>query len=65
MCELAYLYPNAEGIQKEALNQCARELLLAQSSDWLIMQKRELKTILVVLPNYMNKLRQTKLMLPF
>ena len=37
MCELAYLYPDAEGLKKEALNQCARELLLAQSSDWLFI----------------------------
>ena len=37
MCELAYLFPNAEGIKKKALNQCARELLLAQSSDWLFI----------------------------
>ena len=31
MCELANLYPNAKGLKKKALNQCARELLLAQS----------------------------------
>ena len=37
MCELAYLYPDADGIKKDALNQCARELLLAQSSDWLFI----------------------------
>ena len=37
MCELASKFPNAEGLQKEALNQCARELLLAQSSDWLFI----------------------------
>ena len=37
MCELANLYPNAKGIRKKALNQCARELLLAQSSDWLFI----------------------------
>jgi 1,4-alpha-glucan branching enzyme len=34
MCELAYLFPDAKGLKKKALNQCARELLLAQSSDW-------------------------------
>jgi 1,4-alpha-glucan branching enzyme len=34
MRELAERYPNAEGIVRRALNQCARELLLAQSSDW-------------------------------
>ena len=32
--ELAQTYPNAKGIKKQALNQCARELLLLQSSDW-------------------------------
>lgn len=37
MCELASLYPNAKGLRKKALNQCARELLLAQSSDWLFI----------------------------
>ena len=37
MCELANLYPNAKGLKKKALNQCARELLLAQSSDWLFI----------------------------
>ncbi|MBO4816455.1 MAG: DUF1957 domain-containing protein [Clostridia bacterium] len=37
MCELAFLFPNAKGLKKKALNQCARELLLAQSSDWLFI----------------------------
>jgi len=37
MCELARLFPNAKGLKKKALNQCARELLLAQSSDWLFI----------------------------
>lgn len=37
MVELCHLYPNAKGIKKKALNQCARELLLAQSSDWLFI----------------------------
>ena len=37
MVELATSYPNATGIQKAALNQAARELLLAQSSDWLFI----------------------------
>ena len=35
--KLAHLYPNSKGLQREALNQCARELLLAQSSDWLFI----------------------------
>ena len=39
MVELANLYPNAEAGSslEKALNQCARELLLAQSSDWLFI----------------------------
>jgi 1,4-alpha-glucan branching enzyme len=34
MTELANRHPTAEGVLKRALNQAARELLLAQSSDW-------------------------------
>jgi len=34
MISLASDFPRAEGVLKEALNQAARELLLAQSSDW-------------------------------
>ena len=38
MVELANMFPNeSDGIKKDALNQCARELLLAQSSDWLFI----------------------------
>ncbi len=38
MVELAHLFPNEQDkLKKEALNQCARELLLAQSSDWLFI----------------------------
>ncbi len=38
MVELAHLYPNeTNDLKKQALNQCARELLLAQSSDWLFI----------------------------
>ena len=37
MVELINKYPNAKGVQKRALNQAARELLLAQSSDWLFI----------------------------
>ncbi len=39
MIELAGSYPGAEGLLKRALNQAARELLLAQSSDWAFMLK--------------------------
>ncbi|AKL98338.1 glycoside hydrolase family 57 protein [Endomicrobium proavitum] len=34
MTELAKRFPSADGILEMALNQCAREVLLAQSSDW-------------------------------
>jgi len=34
MAELAREHPNARGVLRRALNQAARELLLAQSSDW-------------------------------
>jgi 1,4-alpha-glucan branching enzyme len=34
MVELARRFPDAEGLTARALNQAARELLLAQSSDW-------------------------------
>lgn len=34
MTELARNFPGAEGLLRRALNQAARELLLAQSSDW-------------------------------
>ncbi len=38
MVELAHLFPNEKSsIRRKALNQCARELLLAQSSDWLFI----------------------------
>ena len=38
MVELAHLFPNEKDKTKLlALNQCARELLLAQSSDWLFI----------------------------
>ncbi len=34
MIELAREHPNADGLLRRALNQAARELLLAESSDW-------------------------------
>lgn len=39
MIELARTRPNAIGLEKRALNQAARELLLAQSSDWAFIMK--------------------------
>lgn len=39
LVDLADLYPGAEGIVRRALNQAARELVLAQSSDWAFIIK--------------------------
>ncbi|HOY69014.1 MAG TPA: DUF1957 domain-containing protein [Candidatus Ozemobacteraceae bacterium] len=39
MIELADRNPRAEGTKRRALNQAARELLLAQSSDWAFIMK--------------------------
>jgi len=39
MVELAKAHPHAEGLRRRALNQAARELLLAQSSDWAFIMK--------------------------
>src|SRR6185295_14269992 len=34
MVELAHRYPSADALARRALNQAARELMLAQASDW-------------------------------
>ncbi len=39
MAELAVDFPQAEGLTRRALNQAARELLLAESSDWAFIMK--------------------------
>ncbi len=39
MVELAKTFPRSDGLLRRALNQAARELLLAQSSDWAFMMK--------------------------
>ncbi len=39
MTEQASLRPRAKGLERRALNQAARELLLAQASDWAFMMK--------------------------
>jgi len=39
MVTLATQFPEADGITRRALNQAARELLLAQSSDWAFIMK--------------------------
>jgi 1,4-alpha-glucan branching enzyme len=41
MHELATRHPNATGLLREALDQAARELLLAQSSDWAFIVTME------------------------
>lgn len=39
MVELATQHPDADGVLRRALNQAARELMLAQSSDWAFIMK--------------------------
>ena len=39
MVQLANENPNAKGLKKNAINQAARELLLAESSDWAFIMK--------------------------
>ncbi|MBI4829295.1 MAG: DUF1957 domain-containing protein [Nitrospinae bacterium] len=39
MTELARAHPRAQGVTLRALNQAARELMLAQSSDWAFIMK--------------------------
>jgi len=40
MVELAAQFPTADGLTRRALNQAARELLLAQASDWAFIMTR-------------------------
>ncbi|MCD6121064.1 MAG: DUF1957 domain-containing protein [Spirochaetales bacterium] len=44
MSELADRFPNSSKLKKRALNQAAREVLLAQSSDWAFMMKMDTDT---------------------
>lgn len=44
MVELANRFPAASGLRERALNQAARELLLAQSSDWAFIMKMQTAT---------------------
>ncbi len=41
MTELAGRFPEAHALQQRALNQAARELLLAQSSDWAFLMQQK------------------------
>jgi len=44
MADAARQHPNASGLRRRALNQMARELLLAQSSDWAFILKSQTHT---------------------
>ena len=44
MTDSARQHPNASGLRRRALNQMARELLLAQSSDWAFILKTQTHT---------------------
>lgn len=37
MIEMTVRFPDSDGVLRRALNQCARELVLAQSSDWAFL----------------------------
>ena len=39
MCELARRFPDADGVRRRALNQAAREVMLAEASDWAFIMK--------------------------
>jgi 1,4-alpha-glucan branching enzyme len=39
MVEVTKKYPYADGVKRRILNQMAREVVLAQSSDWAFMMK--------------------------
>jgi len=39
MVELAHRFPEARGLRRRALDQAAREVVLAQSSDWAFIMK--------------------------
>jgi 1,4-alpha-glucan branching enzyme len=41
MAELTRIYPNENGYNQRLLNQAARELMLAQSSDWAFIMKTQ------------------------
>ncbi|MEI7904479.1 MAG: 1,4-alpha-glucan branching protein domain-containing protein [Candidatus Firestonebacteria bacterium] len=41
MCELAEKFREPDGLRRRALNQAARELLLAQASDWAFIMKTQ------------------------
>jgi 1,4-alpha-glucan branching enzyme len=61
MCDLAKRFPNADGVLERALNQAARELLLAQSSDWAFIMKTGTTVEYAVKRTQDHVLRFTKL----
>jgi 1,4-alpha-glucan branching enzyme len=61
MVELARLHQDASGVQRRALNQAARELLLAQSSDWAFIIKTGTMVDYAVRRTREHLLRFTKL----
>jgi 1,4-alpha-glucan branching enzyme len=61
MTGLAKDFPHAEGLQKRALNQALRELLLAQSSDWAFIMGTGTHTTYAVRRTKEHILRFTRL----
>lgn len=61
MIELARQHPHAEGITRRALQQAARELLLAQSSDWAFIMKTGTMTSYAVKRTHDHIARFTRL----
>jgi 1,4-alpha-glucan branching enzyme len=61
MVELAHRFPHADGVLRRALDQAARELLLAQSSDWAFIMKTGSHVEYAVKRTQEHLLRFTKL----
>ena len=61
MIELARQFPDASGVERRALNQAARELLLAQASDWAFIVKTGTMVEYAVRRTKEHVLRFTKL----
>ncbi len=61
MVELAQMFPQSDGVLRRALNQAARETLLAQSSDWAFIMKTGSHVEYAVKRTKEHMLRFTKL----
>ncbi|MCS6861532.1 MAG: DUF1957 domain-containing protein [Abditibacteriales bacterium] len=61
MIELARAHPHADGLTRRALQQAARELLLAQSSDWAFIMKTGTMTSYAVKRTHDHLARFTRL----